>query len=156
MSQLQSKPASLPPVHPRPPLPHHTSTTSTGPADKQIKKLKKKLIAIEDLKKRKDNGDPLEENQVSLYSFLACIHKFWTYFSFPKLTKIASEQDVLDEIAMLEEVLASSWSHDCCMILTVWSHDCCMILTVWSHDCCIILTVWSCDHGSSTSIQFIH
>ena len=40
-------------------------SVSTDPGGKSLKKLKKKLAAIEELKKRQAAGETLEENQVS-------------------------------------------------------------------------------------------
>lgn len=39
------------------------------PGGKSLKKLKKKLAAIEDLKRRRDAGEKLEDNQVKLHTY---------------------------------------------------------------------------------------
>ena len=47
-------------------LESYSTKTDCDPGGKSLKKLKKKLAAIEDLKRRRDAGEKLEANQVRL------------------------------------------------------------------------------------------
>lgn len=80
------------------------SSSSGNPTEKKLTRLRKKLQQIEVLKKRKEDGGKLESSQVRLVLVLVLV----LCVAFVQIDKLKTELDVLEEISLLEELLAKA------------------------------------------------